>query len=270
MQLPPLIYGTAWKKDLTQELVIQAVQAGFRAIDTACQPKHYNEEGVGDGLEVLYEQGFKREELFLQTKFTPISGQDPLNVPYDKKAALSTQVEQSFEVSKRNLQTDYVDSLVLHSPLFPFKDLMSVWQAMEKIYQEDGAKRLGISNTYDLEVLKRLYEEAEVKPSILQNRFYQDSNYDKAIRLWCKEHHIIYQSFWTLTANPHILESKELFTLARKYNKNVIQLFFAYLHQIGITPLTGTKDTKHMQLDLQSFDITLEDNEVSKLDSLFK
>jgi len=269
MQPPPLIYGTAWKKDLTQELVIQAVHAGFRAIDTACQPKHYNEEGVGDGLKVLYEQGFKREELFIQTKFTPIGGQDPLNVPYDKKAALITQVEQSFEVSKRNLQTNYVDSLILHSPLFPFKDLLNVWRAMQKIHQEGGAKLLGISNTYDLEVLKRLYEEAKVKPSILQNRFYQDTDYDKEIRAWCKEHNIIYQSFWTLTANPHILESKELFTLAGKYNKNVVQVFFAYLHQIGITPLTGTKDTEHMQLDLKSFQLTLKDEEIKQLNTLF-
>jgi len=269
MQLPPLIYGTAWKKNFTQELVIQAVQAGFRAIDTACQPKHYNEEGVGEALKVLYEQGFKREELFLQTKFTPIGGQDPLNVPYDKKAVLSTQVAQSFEVSKQNLQTDYVDSLVLHSPLFPFKDLFTVWKAMEKIYKEDGAKALGISNTYDLGTLKRLYEEAEIKPNFLQNRFYQDSDYDKEIRTWCKEHNITYQSFWTLTANPHILESKELFTLARKYNKNVIQIFFAYLHQIGITPLTGTKDREHMENDLKSFEISLSEEEIIQLNTLF-
>jgi len=268
MQLPPLIYGTAWKKEQTKELVIQAVQAGFRAIDTACQPKHYHEKGVGDALETLYEQGFKREAFFIQTKFTPMAGQDPLNIPYDKKAELSTQVGESFEVSKKNLQTDYLDSLVLHSPLFPFKDLLTVWKAMEKIYKEGGAKALGISNTYDLETLKRLYQEAEIKPSFLQNRFYQDSDYDKEIRAWCKEHNITYQSFWSLTANPHILESKELFTLARKYNKNVIQVFFAYLHQIGITPLTGTKDLEHMENDLKSFDIELNDEEISQISAL--
>lgn len=270
MQLPPLIYGTAWKKERTQELVIQAVQAGFRAIDTACQPKHYHEKGVGHALEALYIQGFKREDLFIQTKFTPLGGQDPLTIPYDKDAPLSTQVAQSFEVSKHNLKTDYVDSLVLHSPLFPFSDLLSVWRAMEQIHQTGGAQALGISNTYDLQTLERLYEEAEVKPSYLQNRFYQDTDYDKAIRRWCQEHDIIYQSFWTLTANPHILGSKELFDLARKYDKNVVQILFAYLHQIGITPLTGTTDVEHMKSDLQSFELTLERAELLSLEALFE
>jgi len=270
MHIPPLIYGTAWKKERTKELVIQAVKAGFKGIDTACQPKHYNEAGVGEALQALEQEGYKRSDLFIQTKFTPLGGQDPLRIPYDKEAELSTQVAQSFEVSKRNLKTDYVDSLVLHSPLFPFNDLLSVWKAMEKIHNKGAAKKLGISNTYDLATLKRLYEEAEVKPSFLQNRFYQDSDYDKEIRQWCKKHDIIYQSFWTLTANPHILQSEELFDLARKYDKNVIQLFFAYLHQIGITPLTGTTDLEHMQSDLQSFDISLKSDEILRLDKLFE
>lgn len=268
--MPSLIYGTAWKKEHTQELVVAAVKTGFRAIDTACQPKHYNEAGVGKALQALEKEGFRREDLFLQTKFTPLGGQDPLSVPYDKKAELSTQVAQSFEVSKINLRTDYLDSLVLHSPLSPFSDLERVWQAMEKIAQRGEVKQLGISNIYDLHTLQELYEVATIKPSVVQNRFYQDSGYDKEIRSFCKTHNIIYQSFWTLTANPHILQSTELLELSQKYKKNVIQLFFAYLHQIGITPLTGTTDTEHMQSDLQSFDITLEEGEVLRLDSLFE
>lgn len=269
-QIPPLIYGTAWKKERTKELVIQAVQAGFRAIDTACQPKHYNEKGVGEALSALYTQGLKREDLFIQTKFTPLPGQDPLNIPYDKEAGLSIQVAQSFEVSKRNLKTDYVDSLVLHSPLFPFKDLETAWRAMEEIVLKDEAKQLGISNVYDLQTLQRLYEIAKIKPAVIQNRFYQDSGYDKEIRNFCQANDIRYQSFWTLTANPHILENRILFDLSRKYHKNVVQIFFAYLHQIGIIPLTGTTDIEHMQLDLQSFDIVLENDEVLRLDKFLE
>jgi len=270
VKMPPIIYGTAWKKERTEELVIQAVKAGFKGIDTACQPKHYHEKGVGEALEALKQEGFKRETLFIQTKFTPLSGQDPLSIPYDEKADLSTQVSQSFEVSKKNLKTDYIDSLVLHSPLFPFKDLQTVWKAMEEIAYRGKAKQLGISNIYDLQTLQRLYETAKVKPSVVQNRFYQDSGYDKEIRSFCKTNKIIYQSFWTLTANPHILQSRELFDLSRKYDKNVVQVFFAYLQQIGITPLTGTTDIEHMLDDLQSFDITFDDSEIFKLNVLFE
>jgi diketogulonate reductase-like aldo/keto reductase len=70
--------GTAWKKEKTTALVIQAIKTGFRAIDTACQPKHYEEKLVGDGLVTLYDEGFiSRGDIWLQTKFTPLSGQDP-------------------------------------------------------------------------------------------------------------------------------------------------------------------------------------------------
>ena len=71
---PYLIYGTAWKKDKTASLVTQAIHAGFRFIDTACQPKHYNENGVGLGIQTAINSlGLSREDIFIQTKFTSLS-----------------------------------------------------------------------------------------------------------------------------------------------------------------------------------------------------
>lgn len=100
-----IVYGTAWKKEDTAMYVQQAVAAGFRFIDTACQPKHYHEKGVGDGWKAGAEQlGLQRADLFLQTKYTPYRGQDPNNVPYDKSAPLEEQVQQSLRASLSNLQ----------------------------------------------------------------------------------------------------------------------------------------------------------------------
>lgn len=267
-QMPKIIYGTAWKKERTTELVIEAVRSGFRGIDTACQPKHYAEPLVGDALRVLQNSGIERESLFIQTKFTPLAGQDPNDIPYDKDAALGEQVSQSFETSKKNLNTDYIDSLVLHSPLFPFSDLLNVWRAMETIYKCGEALQLGISNCYDLSVLKRLYDEAKIKPTILQNRFYRDSDYDSVLREWCKTHAIKYQSFWSLTANPHLLGSKEVITLAMKYKKSEAQIFFAYLMSQGITPLSGTTSQVHMLEDLEAMRISLTADEIQSISSL--
>ena len=123
---PKIIYVTAWKKDKTASLVEQAVLAGFRAIDTACQPKHYDERGVGEALARLIARGLDRKSLFVQTKFTPIGGQDPARVPYDRRASLATQVAQSFRMSQQNLGMEYVDSLVLHSPLAHHEELMEL------------------------------------------------------------------------------------------------------------------------------------------------
>lgn len=118
IKLPNMIYGTAWKKESTAQLVTEAIQIGFRGVDTACQPKHYREDLVGVGLKNAFESGIKREDIFIQTKFTPIDGQDRENMPYSQTDDLETQVAKSFAKSKENLGIDFIDSYVLHSPLF--------------------------------------------------------------------------------------------------------------------------------------------------------
>lgn len=208
MSMPRFMYGTAWKKERTKELVELAVRTGFRGIDTACQPKHYHEPGVGDALQSLYSQGIiSRSGVFLQTKFTSLNGQDPNRIPYDKDAPLSQQVHQSFNISCTNLRSEYIDSLVLHSPMAQFAETLTVWRAFEEIHAQGRVRQLGISNCYSLNTLKQLYSEAVVKPTVLQNRFYAESGYDEEVRQFCKENGIAYQSFWTLTANPHILKT---------------------------------------------------------------
>lgn len=267
--MPRLLYGTAWKKDRTADLVINAIKYGFRGIDTACQPKHYNEAGVGEAIQKLAREGIHRKNLYIQTKFTPVNGQDPLDIPYDKNLPLNEQVVQSFEVSKKNLGVNDVDSLILHSPLENIQRTMIAWQAMEKIHKQGGTKYIGISNCYDLKFLKQLYEAAFVKPSILQNRFYQDTNFDNEIRKWCRDKRIIYQSFWTLTANPQILSAQAVLKAAQIYQKTAAQILFHVLVEIGIIPLTGTCSDKHMKEDLEIFNFNLPKTVIQEITLLF-
>src|ERR1700689_4956655 len=114
--VPDFLYGTAWKEDRSAALTELALRAGFRAIDTANQRRHYFEAGVGEGLAAAYQAGIvTRADLFLQTKFPYRRGQDhPL--PYDPAAALSAQVAQSLASSLEHLRCDYVDSFILHGP----------------------------------------------------------------------------------------------------------------------------------------------------------
>eukprot|EP00193_Tetraselmis_chui_P006449 CAMPEP_0177766546 /NCGR_PEP_ID=MMETSP0491_2-20121128/8578_1 /TAXON_ID=63592 /ORGANISM="Tetraselmis chuii, Strain PLY429" /LENGTH=259 /DNA_ID=CAMNT_0019282959 /DNA_START=104 /DNA_END=880 /DNA_ORIENTATION=- len=128
----PFLYGTAWKKERTTELVMTAVLAGFRGVDTACQPKHYREDLVGTAIRRLREEhSIAREALWLQTKYTPATGQDPANIPYDPDAPFHEQVSQSLARSLDNLNTSYIDSLVLHSPLRSRADTLAVWRQFE-------------------------------------------------------------------------------------------------------------------------------------------
>jgi diketogulonate reductase-like aldo/keto reductase len=262
VQIPSIIYGTAWKKDQTAVLVEQAISLGFRGIDTACQPKHYDEAGVGKGVSnACHKLEIDRSELYLQSKFTPLNGQDPERVPYDANASLGEQVAQSFQTSLKNLQTTYLDCLVLHSPLANLPQLMEVWQAMELIFNQGGARQLGISNCYNPQQLQLLYHNASVKPAVIQNRFYADTQFDKTIREFCQQHGIIYQSFWTLTANPKLLAHPAVNALAKKYQRSAAQIFFRYLNHINIIPLTGTTSTSHMAEDLAVVDFDLPTDE---------
>jgi diketogulonate reductase-like aldo/keto reductase len=256
--MPLILYGTAWKKEKTAGLVEQAINLGFRGIDTACQPKHYDEAGVGSGLSAALVNGLRRDDIFLQTKFTPFSGHDSERIPYDPRASLAQQVKQSFKQSQINLRTEWVDSLVLHSPLANPNDLREVWQSMETVFDEGGTKQLGISNCYDPALFKQLYENARIKPAVLQNRFYSKTGVDRELRVFCRLNKIFYQSFWTLTANPGLLAHDTVKALMGKYGRTAPQVFFRYLSQQHIIPLTGTTSGVHMgeDLDIASFELT--------------
>lgn len=261
------IYGTAWKKEETSRLVEEAITCGFKSIDTACQPRHYREDLVGVGLENAYNNlDIKREDLFIQTKFTPIGGQDINNMPYLESDDVVIQLEKSFLKSKENLKTDYIDSYLIHSPFGPAEDFIRVYNTMEEFVQSGQVGQIGISNCYDFEVIEFLYDTAKVKPKVVQNRFYAQSGYDKEIRAFCKEKKITYQGFWTLTANPHLLSCEEVIKLANKYDKTVPQIFYKFLNQLGVTPLNGTTSKEHMLEDLQIDTFSLSRQEVKDIE----
>ncbi|QXP82693.1 aldo/keto reductase [Methylococcus sp. Mc7] len=270
VRMPGIIYGTAWKKDRTAALVEQAVSLGFRGIDTACQPRHYDEAGVGAGLAASTNAGLKRADLYLQSKFTPVDGQDPERIPYDPTASLAEQVAQSFETSLKNLRTPYLDCLILHSPLSDERDTLEAWRAMETVFDGGGARQLGISNCYRPELLECLYRLSRVKPAVVQNRFYAKTRYDREIREFCRHNRIVYQSFWTLTANPSILAHATLRALASTHGRTPAQVFFRYLTQIGVVPLTGTASEAHMREDLAIFEFELTQDQCAAVSGLLK
>ena len=266
---PYLIYGTAWKEDETARLVSEAVRTGFRFIDTACQPKHYNEAGVGEGWSLAAKElGLQRSDIFLQTKFTSLSGQDKNRVPYDIHASLEEQVKQSVATSLQNLRTDYIDSLVLHSPMDSLEDTLRVWRVFESFVEEGIVHHLGISNCYDFKMFEELIENTRVKPSFLQNRFYHESHFDVDLRRLCRERSITYQSFWTLTANRHALKTEQVRNMAHQKNLTPQTLMYAYMMTLGHTPLSGTTSSHHMVEDvaimkrIQGGKIILNDDEI--------
>ncbi len=263
---PSFLYGTAWKEDATAGLVQAALAAGFRGIDTANQRKHYHEAGVGEGIRAA---GVPREQLFLQTKFTSLGGQDQ-RLPYDPKAVPAAQVRQSFLSSLEHLHTDYLDSYVLHGPSarrgLPPQD-REVWAAMEELHREKKTRNLGISNV-SAEQLDLLCATAAVKPAFVQNRCFAVLGWDRDVRAICRSQGIVYQGFSLLTANLDVLQDPLFRELAARTGAGVAQIVFRFAQQVGMLPLTGTTDVEHMKADLACGGITLSDDELLRIETV--
>jgi diketogulonate reductase-like aldo/keto reductase len=269
VRVPSFMYGTAWKKAATKELVQLAVTSGFRAIDTANQLIHYEEALVGEALQAIEQQGIRRETLFVQTKFTSVDGQDD-RTPYDPSADLTTQVKQSFDSSLTHLGTAYLDSYVLHAP-FQRRGLgkadWEVWGAMEELYESGKTKMIGISNVVAGQ-LAELCERARHKPMVVQNRCFAALGWDKQVREICQAQGIIYQGFSLLTANREVLVDREIRAIARRLGAGIAQVIFRFAMQIGMLPLTGTTSQQHMKDDLQSEQFTLSAEEIHRIETI--
>ncbi|PHH66704.1 hypothetical protein CDD81_6541 [Ophiocordyceps australis] len=257
-KMPRLIYGTAWKKERTADFVYAALQAGFRAIDTAAQPRHYNEPGVGQGVRRAVEDGLvKRQDIFIQTKFTALGGQSSIT-PYDRNAPLAEQVRQSVESSLANFtmadgEEPYLDSLVLHSPMDTLQDTMMVWKTLET-YTPHRVRHLGISNT-SVSVLQTLCDNMATKPVIVQNRFYARTRFESQVRSFCAQRGIIFQAFWTISANAPLVQSEPVEQIARSANVQLPEAYYSLILGLGdISVLDGTTDEEHMKQDLEGIE----------------
>jgi diketogulonate reductase-like aldo/keto reductase len=268
MPTPTFLYGTAWKEDRTAALTELALRAGFRAIDTANQRRHYFEAGVGEGLAAAYRAGIvTRDDLFLQTKFTYARGQDH-RLPYDPAATLTVQVAQSLASSLEHLATDRVDSFVLHGPAsnYDWTEFdTEVWEAMRRERDAGRARLLGVSNV-SLDHLQQMEAARAEMPAFVQNRCFASMGWDRDVRHFCRPRNIVYQGFSLLTANREVLQA--LNPLAERLNATPARIVFAFARSIGMLPMTGTTSADHMQEDLASLDLTLPQEAIAAIESI--
>ncbi len=265
--VPTFLYGTAWKEEATEGLVKEALAAGFRGFDTANQRRHYYEIAVGRALEAALREGTaRRGELFLQTKFTHRAGQDD-RLPYDPRASVTRQVEQSFASSLQHLRVERIDAYLLHGPsrrrgLGP--EDVEAWRAMEAIHDTGAVHLLGASNLAP-DQLEELLSIARVQPVLLQNRCFARMGWDAAAREICRREGVVYQAFSLLTANRHVLRHPVVEEIAGRHRRTVPQVIFRFALALGMIPITGTTNGAHMRQDLEVYDFDLLDEEVQAI-----
>jgi diketogulonate reductase-like aldo/keto reductase len=268
-------------------LTLQAFASGFRGVDVAGQRKHYREDLVGEAVHAAKEElGIDRIQLWLQSKFTPLSGQDLTGpVPYDQDARPRDAVLTSFNASLRNLhkgdqwsfnatnekgkQRAWLDSYLLHSPLNTLEETLEAWATMEELVEQGLVRMIGYSNVYDARILQALRRSAKRhSPRIVQNRWHHTSGHDVSLLSsfspalspndGAEAGGIVYQPFWTLTGNPRLLRSQVVKDAASKRGWTAAQVVYNFVSQgFGIpglrcTVLSGTTDLQHMHEAVQA------------------
>lgn len=181
-------------------------------------------------------------------------------MPYNPKTSIADQVASSVASSLKNLRptedaqpnsTDsYIDCVVLHSPFPSLQQTLGAWQAMES-HVPHPVRSLGISNIYNIDALRSLYQSVSIPPSVVQNRFYPETGYDTQIRQFCREKGITYQSFWTLTANPRLLRSEPVGKLAEAVGVSREVALYGLVLGLGevMSVLDGTTKSARMEED---------------------
>jgi diketogulonate reductase-like aldo/keto reductase len=265
MKLPAIVYGTAWKGEATASLVEKALAAGYRAFDTANQKKHYSEDLAGAAIRAC---GLPRGELFLQSKYTFPYGQDH-RMPYDPAARVAEQVRSSFASSLKNFGVESLDAFLLHAPSGEGvldEDDREAWGEMEALHLSGKTRAIGVSNV----VLGQLreFEGVKVRPSFVQNRCRAGRGWDRDVREYCLANGIVYQGFSLLTANPQVVGHPATAAIAARLKATPAQVVFRFAVALGVLPLTGTADARHMSEDLEALSLELSADDLSALRKL--
>lgn len=247
VQMPQLGYGVYQvKNEECERCVLDAISVGYRSIDTA--QSYGNEEAVGSAI---VKCGVPRDQLFLTTKVW-IS-----NAGYEKAKA-------SIDKSLKNLQTDYIDLLLIHQP---FGDYYGTYRAMEEAYKAGKLRAIGVSNFYPDRLID-LCQFVEVTPAVnqVETHVFQQQ---KVAHEYMEKYHVQHESW-----GPFAEGRKDFFTnptlveIGEKYGKSSAQVALRFLLQSDVVVIPKSTHKERMEQNINVFDFTLSGEDMAAIRQL--
>lgn len=246
IQMPLVGFGTFMLNGETcTTAVVSAIQTGYRMIDTA--EAYGNEAAVGAGIKA---SGIDRKELFLITKVNFTSYEN---------------AEQAVLQSLKNLQTDYIDLLLLH---WPFANYYAAWRSLEDLYTEGKIRSIGVSN-FEPDQLLDLIAYNKIIPAVNQietNLYCQRSTE----RGWMDKKQVAHMAYAPLgqDSRNEMYQEPVVRSLAEKYGKTPAQILLRFLTQKHIAVIPRSTSPEHIRENFALFDFALTDEEMEKLSAL--
>jgi diketogulonate reductase-like aldo/keto reductase len=247
VELPTLGLGL-WKVTKTKDVGIAvkaALDTGYTHFDSA--QIYGNEALLGDALQ---EAGMAREDVFVTTKIW-----NDNFWPGD--------LEESFEQSLKNLQTEYVGLLLLHFPVTETRRI--AWTSLEKLYKDGKAKSIGVSN-YTIKHLEEMKEWATVTPHVNQVELHVFLQQPELLA-YCKQNSIVVEAYSPL-AHGHGLDNSVLKEIAEKHGKTTAQVMIRWCLDSGTVPLPKSTNPERIVENADVFDFSLDAEDMEKLKTL--
>jgi 2,5-diketo-D-gluconate reductase A len=231
----------------TRQVVASALEAGYRAIDTAAG--YANEEGVGAAIR---DSGLARDDVFVTTKLWV----------QDRPAEENTR--RAFETSLERLGLDRVDLYLIHQP---FGDLHGQWRAMERLLAEGLVRAIGVSNFYP-DRLVDLIEHNEVVPAVNQvevHPFFQRADYQRSMA----ERGVVTESWGGFAeGRNNLFTDPVLSAIGAEHGRSVGQVVLRWLVQRGVVAIPKTVRPERMAENLAVFDFALTDEQMARIAAL--
>lgn len=237
----------------TSDLVYQACKKGYRHFDTAVL--YHNEEQVGEGIHQWLSEGNPRKDIFYTTKL------------WNSQCGYSKAKKAIDDCLNKVKQLEYIDLLLIHSPLCGPEDRLLTWKAMEEAVSEGKVKNIGVSN-YGIKHLQQLisWKDLKIYPQVNQIEISPWLMRSEIVD-WCHKHDIAVEAYAPLTHGYKLSHPPpEVKALMDKYDIDVAQVLIKWSLQKGLIPLPKTKTVSRLSSNIDVFGFEFTPQEIQSLD----